>query len=170
MTNQTLERRNMSKYRRDMTEFGPVLDREGSLEECFDNVEQLLIQIFETRRPVKLTTNVLVLESRIDYGEADDLPYRFEVETTRTLQELLDYYKGWSCAPKDGFNLELALDKRDIRFHALERQGQNTWAWNTYFHTMRLQAEAERLKVEASQKTTKPPRWDRSHLRAAMAQ
>ncbi len=114
----------MKENLKDMTEFGPVIDSEDGLEECFDNIEKLLMKIYSDNIKERKGAKFLVTKSYLDYKE--DLPERKEKSVIKNLGFLLTYYGGWSCAPKEGFNYENLLLKYE------EKAEAEKYKWDNY--------------------------------------
>jgi hypothetical protein len=102
----------MPDFKTDYTHLGPVIDKEGSMEQCFDNLEKLLVQIYSAEPKEKSSTKFLVIQSKVDYGKCDDLPVRVQTEVIRTLGYLKRDYNSWNIS-YGKFDLERSRDRQD---------------------------------------------------------
>ncbi|HRH32573.1 MAG TPA: hypothetical protein PK720_00255 [bacterium] len=134
------------EYQIDMTDFGPVIDKEGSWDKCLDNLERLLIYFYREFPDFKKNTKVLILKSFvIDTSKNGDNPERINESITRTIKTLLKEYRSWNCN-KDGFNLSAAEKNQSFRFACYQKDGEKNSAWGPFIYTTRVNRAIKRAQ------------------------
>jgi len=124
----------------DGTYIGPVIDKEGSMEKCFNNLERLLVHIFEPNPNCKKSKRVRVIKSTLRFKGNN--PYRIEQDVITTVGILLKEYSSWNCG-SNGFILEQVKNKLDFNFAMLEKEMERINAWSFYAYCMRIQQRSK---------------------------
>jgi hypothetical protein len=123
----------------DMTEYGPISDKDGHMD-FSQNFCNVLLALCQRKKLPKNRTKIMVLFSVI-YGSSD-YPRRGSIEKYYTfgyLCRLYKKYEGIDFNPKT-YAEELS-HKRNVRLEAYEIQGRKTMAWaelGRYSHITKL--------------------------------
>ena len=132
----------------DCTSYGPVIDSQGSMESCFNNLEGVLISLFEENPNILRGTKCTISKSYVGYERNG--PFRYEKPIIKTVGQLLSEYRGWSHS-NGGFNLEQAKENREWRFQDSEREGRQRAAWGGYVQAVSYQKAVDRERNYAEQ-------------------
>lgn len=127
----------------DAIRYGPVIDTEGMMDTCFNNLERLLIEIFTNDSNAKKTTRYAVLKSSVRFD--DERPYRVERTVIKTISWLLSEYAGWNCS-RGSFDLERAKSHCDMLEYSLKKQGDRNSAFGPYIYVTRVHAAMDEAK------------------------
>ncbi len=128
-----------------MTDCGPILDMDGYLPGCFENLGSVLSLLFERSKLPKNRRRITVLVSTVCGSFSN--PSRREIEKNYSFGYLCRRYKSLEGTDFDPKAHEIKSTKeRDFRLAAYRKQGEKAGAWSAYgqyCHTQKL------LKQEA---------------------